>query len=248
MFLLPLVCVLITMFFNLSPELSLGFMLLAASPGGPTANLFSHIARGDVALNITLTAINSILSLLTLPLILNWSLVHFNVGTDLYVPMQFSKTIEVCAIVLFPVGIGMIIRNRNLKLSERLAKSVKILSAVFLFFIIIAAILKEKAHLADYIQQVGFAALTFNLLSLLMGYLIPRWMKLDSRQATAIGMEVGIHNGTLAILIAGTVLQNTTMAIPAAIYSLLMFITAGLFGYLMSRRNEDVLLVQKPIS
>ena len=240
MFLLPAVCVVVIKLFGLSPELAVGLMLLAASPGGATANLFSHIAKGDVALNITLTAINSVLSLFTLPFIVNWSLSYFQVGVDKYVPMQVGKTIEVCAIVLIPVCIGMFIRSKNLKLSESLAKPVKILSAVFLVLVILSALLKEKANLGSYFQQVGMAALAFNVASLAVGYLIPRIIKLDSKQSTAIGMEVGIHNGTLAILIAGKVLENNMMSIPPAIYSLIMFLTASAFGYWASRRNSAV--------
>lgn len=240
MLVLPAVCYAIAVGFGLPPPLAVGLMLLAASPGGASANLYSHLARGDVALNITLTAVNSVLSLLTLPLIINFSLEHF-MGEGKVIPLQFDKVVQVFAIVLVPVTIGMAIRARAPGLSARLDKPVKISSVVFLLLIIVAAVLKERATLGAYFQEVGLAALTFNLASMSVGYLIPRLVRLPRRQAIAIGMEIGIHNGTLAIAIASapSLLNNTTMAIPAAIYSLIMFFTAGIFGYLVNRRPES---------
>jgi BASS family bile acid:Na+ symporter len=212
-------------------------MLLAASPGGATANLFSHLARGDVALNITLTAVNSALSVLTLPFIVNFSLNHF-MGEGRAVPMQFDKVVQVFAIVLVPVSIGMLIRAKRQPLAARLERPVRILSAVFLVLIIGATVAKERANIVDFFQQVGLAALVFNLASMAVGYLVPLIARVPERQAVAIGMEIGIHNGTLAIAIASspTLLNNSTMAVPPAIYSLIMFFTAAAFGVLASRR------------
>ena len=234
MFILPIVCFMIVNGFNLAPDLAVGLMLLAASPGGSTANLFSHLANGDVALNISLTAFNSVLSLLMLPLIVNFSLDYF-METGQVIPMQFKKIIEVFAIVLVPVTIGMFIKSWKPIVSDKLDKPVKILSAIFLVIIIIAAILKEKSHIVEYFQQIGIPALLFNVLSLVVGYYLPRMLKIGKKQAIAIGMEIGIHNGTMAIFIATTVLNNSVMSIPPAIYSLIMFLTASMFGYLVNK-------------
>jgi BASS family bile acid:Na+ symporter len=235
--LLPVACFFIARAFNLPPELAVGLMLLAASPGGATANLFSHLARGDVALNITLTAVNSLLSLATLPLIVNLSLARF-MGEGRAVPMQFSKVIQVFAIVLIPVSIGMVLRAKKKELAQQLDKPVRILSALFLLLVIGGAVNAERANVVNYFQQVGLAALVFNLVSMAVGYLVPLVARLPEKQAVAIGMEIGIHNGTLAITIASSpmLLNNSTMSIPPAIYSLIMFFTAGLFGYFASRR------------
>ena len=234
MFILPIVCFMIVKGFNLAPELAVGLMLLAASPGGSTANLFSHLANGDVALNISLTAFNSVLSLLMLPLIVNFSLDYF-MESGQVIPMQFKKIIEVFAIVLVPVTIGMFIKSWKPIVSDKLDKPVKILSAIFLVIIIIAAILKEKSHIVEYFQQIGIPALLFNVMSLVAGYYLPRMLKIGKKQAIAIGMEIGIHNGTMAIFIATTVLNNSVMSIPPAIYSLIMFLTASMFGYLVNK-------------
>lgn len=234
--LLPSVCYTIARGFGLAPELAVGLMLLAASPGGATANLFSHLAKGDVALNVTLTAVNSVLSLFTLPLIVGFAMQAF-LGDARAIPMPFAKIIEVFVIVLVPMGIGMTIRAKAPGFAARSAKTVKILSAVVLFLVIGGTVLKARANLGDFFQQVGVPALVFNLVSMAVGYFAPRLLRIDERQSIAIGMEIGIHNGTLAIAIAGpTLLNNSTMAIPPAIYSLIMFFTAAAFGWVVNRR------------
>lgn len=237
MLLLPVACLGIAHAFDLHPAFAVGLMLLAASPGGATANLFSHLAKGDVALNITLTAVNSVLSLVTLPLIVNLSLAHF-LGEERSIPLQFSKVISVVAVVLVPVAIGMVVRARRPDVADRLDRPVRILSAVFLVFVIVSAILKERAILAEAFREVGLAALAFNLASMAVGYFVPRLARVERKQAIAIGMEIGIHNGTLAITIASSphLLNNGAMAIPAAIYSLIMFFTAAAFGMVVARR------------
>ncbi len=239
MLILPAACLGIAHAFNLGPELAVGLMLLAASPGGATANLFSHLAKGDVALNITLTAVNSVLSLITLPLIINYSLEHF-LGEGRSIPLQAGKVLSVFAVVLVPVAIGMLVRHRRPLVADRMDKPVRIISAVFLVLIIASAIIKERARIGGHFQDVGLAALAFNLTSMAIGYLIPRLLRVERRQAIAIGMEIGIHNGTLAIAIASSpvLLNNPTMAIPPAIYSLIMFATAALFGWFVSRRTR----------
>lgn len=234
--LLPLACFFLAKLFGLAPALAVGLMLLAASPGGTTANLYSHLAHGDVALNITLTAVNSVVAILTMPLIVNLSLAHF-MSADQAIPLQFAKVVQVFAIVLGPVAIGMWLRSRFPHFAERMQKPVKIISALFLLLIILLAVAKDWRTFVEYAPAVGGAALAFNLLSMAVGYCVPRLLKLDLRQAIAIAMEIGIHNGTLAIALAlsPALLNNPTMAIPAAIYSLIMFVTAALFGLWVNR-------------
>lgn len=237
MLILPGVCLGIAHVFALPPVLAVGLMLLAASPGGAVANLFSHLAKGDVALNITLTAVNSVLSLATLPLIVNYSLVHF-LGEGRSIPLQFGKVMQVVALVLVPVALGMLVRSLRPAVANRLDKPVRLISALFLAAVVIATIIKERAMIGGAFEAVGLAALAFNLSSLLIGFVVPRIFQVDTRQSVAIGMEIGIHNGTLAITIASSpsLLDNPAMAVPAAIYSLIMFVTASLFGIYVARR------------
>lgn len=234
--LLPWVAFALALGFRLSPELAVGLMLLAASPGGATANIYSHLARGDVALNITLTAINSALCLLTLPLILNLSLEHF-LGAGQYVPPPTRKVIEVAVIIVLPVLLGMLVRARAPAFAARAETPFRLLSVLVLALLIVAAISKEWQTLAASLAAVGLACLLFNLASMAVGYAAPIALRLPRRQATAIAMEIGIHNGTLAIFIALNVLANATMSIPAAVYSLLMFVTAAVFAAWVARGN-----------
>ncbi|MFP2932180.1 bile acid:sodium symporter family protein [Pyxidicoccus sp. 3LG] len=240
MLLLPLVCALVAHAFGLPPELAVGLMLLSASPGGATANLFSHLARGDVALNITLTAVNSALTLFTLPLIINLSMTHF-MGEGRAVPMQFAKVLQVFIIVLGPVSIGMFVRSKRPSLALKLDKPIRLLSAVFLAALIGAAVYQERENALGFFKQVGPAALAFNVASMAVGYCVPLLLRLPRKQAVAIGMEIGIHNGMLAIAIAlsPTLLNNPTMSIPPAIYSLIMYFTAAAFGYFVSRGHAE---------
>lgn len=238
---LPLACFAIARGFGLAPELAVGLMLLAASPGGATANLYSHLSRGDVALNITLTAVNSVLSLVTLPIIVSLSLTAF-LGADQAVPMQFGKIIQVFVIVLGPVTVGMLVRARRPALAQRLDRPVRLLSALVLVVIVAGTLLRERANVGSFFAQVGLPCLVFNLLSMGVGFFLPRVLRLERRQAIAIAMEVGIHNSTLAITIASapTLLNNPVMAVPPAVYSLVMLVTAAAFGFFVNRRAEPV--------
>jgi BASS family bile acid:Na+ symporter len=219
---------------DLPPELAVGLMLLAASPGGATANIYSHLAHGDVALNITLTAVNSLLALVTLPLIVDASLAHF-LGQDQYVPPPTRKIVEVAAIIVVPVVLGMALRAGLPRLAAALERPIRVFAVLVLAAVIMAAIVAEWERLPGFIAAVGAVCLAFNLLSMAIGYGLPRVLALPRGQAIAISMEIGIHNGTLAIFIALNVLQNAAMSVPAAVYSIIMFVTAGVFTAWLNR-------------
>jgi bile acid:Na+ symporter, BASS family len=237
--LLPAICFGLARASGLAPELAVGLMLLAASPGGTTANLYSHLFGGHVALNITLTAINSILAVVTLPVVVNLSAAYFLAeGAD--IGLQFDKVLQVFAIVLVPVAIGMLVRSRAPGLAARLDRPVRILSVVVLVAVIAGAVFKERENIADYFVSVGLAVLAFNVLSLLIGYGVPRIAGVDHRASIAAGFEIGIHNSTLAITIAlsPALLDSVQMAIPAAVYGIVMFFTAAIFGWLVTRNRS----------
>ena len=170
---------------------------------------------------------------------MNFALEQF-MGEGKAIPLQFAKVMQVFAIVLIPVGIGMLIRAKRQAFAAKMERPVRLLSAVILLVFIVAAIIKERETIGTSFAAVGLAALAFNLVSMGVGYGVPRLIKLPERQAIAIGMEIGIHNGTLAIALAVSpqILNNSTMSIPAAIYSLIMFFTAAGFGWLVSRRAK----------
>ena len=235
---LPWVAFALALALALPPALAVGLMLLAASPGGATANIYSHLARGDVALNITLTAINSALCLLTLPLILNLALEYF-LGAGQYVPPPTRKVVEVAVLIVLPVLLGMAARARAPGFAARAEKPLRLLSVLVLVLLIVAAVAQEWRTLLASFATVGLACLLFNLASMGVGYAAPLALRLPRRQAIAIAMEIGIHNGTLAIFIALNVLGDSAISIPAAVYSLLMFLTAAAFAAWLVRRGPQ---------
>lgn len=237
--LLPAACFGLAIGFGLIPQLAVGLMLLAASPGGSIANIFSHLSNGDVALNITLTAVNSLLSLLTLPIVVNLSLAYF-MGEGRDVPLQPAKILQVFAFVLIPVIVGMMVRRRWPLIAARMDRPVRQVSMVVLALMFALVFVSAREALAAHLMTVGVVVLIFNVLSLAVGYTVSRAAKLGRPQAIAIALEVGIHNAALAITIALSplLLADPTMAIPPMIYGLTMVLTAVGFGMLVNRSRH----------
>jgi BASS family bile acid:Na+ symporter len=233
---LPALCFAMVLLLGLPPVLCVGMMLLAASPGGTSASLFSHLFRGDVALNVTVTAINSLLAVVTLPLVVNLSLSYFLSGDDA-IGLQLDKLTPVLAVVVLPVFLGMTIRHGAPAFAERMDRPVRIAAVAVLMIIAVAAIISERNNLAGYLGVVGTAACVFCLLGLTVGYYLPRLTRIGHRQAIALSMEIGVHNGALAITIAISLLNNTEVAIPAAIYTIAQPVLAGAVGTLIVRSH-----------
>ena len=218
----------------LPPLLAVGLMLLAASPGGSTANLFSYLFKGDIALNITLTAINSVMAAFTLPFIVNFSIQYFmNDGQQ--ISLQLSKILQVFAIIIIPVCIGMLIRHYVPNFTAKLNKPLRIFAVSFLVLIIVGAVVKERHQILEYLAQIGLATVLFCLCSLIIGYFVPRLLGINSAQARACAFEIGIHNSTLAMTIALTIMASSTIAMPAAVYSIFMYVFAAVFGMLLNK-------------
>lgn len=239
--LLPLVCFGLVVAFDLPALLAVGLMLLAASPGGTSANLFSHLFRGDVALNVSLTAVNSVISIVSLPIITNLAIGYFDLDDN--VGLQFGKVVEVFAIVLVPVGIGMLVRAKAAGFADRMDKPVRVGSAVILAVLVVGILASESENVRGYLGDVGLAAAVFCAVSLVTGYAVPRAAGVRDDQAIACSMEIGVHNGTLAIYVALEVLDNLSqdqqeqVAVPAAVYSIIMFVFAAAWGTYISRRT-----------
>jgi BASS family bile acid:Na+ symporter len=233
---LPLVCYALIIFFDLTPIYAVGLMLLAASPGGISANLFSHLFGGNLAMNISLTAINTVLSIITLPLIANLAIEIF-AKTGQVVPLQMSKVIEVIVLILIPVSIGMLARVKAPGFAARMDKPMKIFSALLLLALMGLTLMREWNALLQYFSHLGPAVLIFNLVSLFSGFYVSRMYGLDKPMATAISYEIGIHNAALAMYIGMKVLNNPGLALPSAIYSASMLIVGAIFGFLVLGRG-----------
>jgi BASS family bile acid:Na+ symporter len=239
---LPLVGLGLAIAFPLSPELAVGVMVLAACPGGPTSNLISYLVRGNVALSISLTAISSLVTVFTIPLVVNGAMQFFmGTGSDLQLP--FGNTVlQIAVITLVPVSLGMVLHRLAPVGAARLEAGVKWLSLGFLGLIIAGLLVQERQNVVDFFVQVGLVTLTLNVVTMALGYAIGLAGRLPIPSRKAIAVEVGIQNGTLAIAVASapTLLNQPTLAIPAAIYSLLMFVTSAVFAVLVRRIPDRV--------
>ncbi len=232
---LPLVGFGLVKLFGLQGALAVGMMVIAACPGGATSNLIAHLSRGDTALSISLTAVSSLATVLTIPLIVNFSIAYFGEQGSVLLPV--GRTIaQIFVITIIPVAIGMWVRQRKPALAHKADKPVRILSAVFLALIIAAAILKERDNLVAFFKLIGPATLALNVAMIALGYGLSRALRLGERQSVTIAIETGIQNGTLGIFVAATLLKSSSMTIPSAIYSLIMFGTAVLVISYGSRR------------
>ena len=230
---LPIVALLIVMFWPLSPELAIGVMILAAAPGGVTSNVLTSFAKGNIALSISLTAINSILCVITVPLILMIaiSVLDFtkfiNEGQSL-----FSVASQMFLIVTIPVIVGVLLSS-ILSSFEKIAKNISIILFVL---VLIGAILSQRENVITYFAQAGLVMLFLNIIMMIIIYLLSNTLKSSKETFRCWLMEVGLQNGTLAIVVANTFFASTVYLIPAAIYSLIMYATALPLIYFL-RRN-----------
>ncbi len=239
---LPLLAFGIANTFHLSPEHAVGLMILAVCPGGATSNLITHLSRGNVALSITLTAFSSTITLFTIPFLVNFSLDHFlNRSQPIHLPVLETMA-QISAVTLLPVIIGMFVHRRYPALTHRTEGMVRKISALLLAVIVLAAILKERHHLVESFLAVGPASLALNVGSLLIGMASAKLLLHDLKQSISIAVESGIQNGALGITIAATLLQEPAMAIPPAIYSLVMFLVGfvaiALFSRMVQRAEQ----------
>ena len=234
--LLPLIGFGIASVFNLRPEIAVGIIILVACPGGPTSNLITHLAKGNTALSVTLTALNSFITILTIPFIVNIGLEQF-LDEGQLVRLPIYKTIlQTMVIIIIPIVIGMTIRKYAVNFATKMAKPVRIASGVVLTLVIIGIMLAKKEVLVDYIKEVGPASLALNVMTMFVGYRTAKWLKLNDKSAICISIESGIQNATLAISIAVVLLNNQDFAIAPAVYGLLMFFPAGAMIYWANKK------------
>lgn len=223
---LPLVAYVLISFFDVRPALAIGLIILAACPGGPTSNLITHLCKGDTALSVSLTAVSSILTLFTIPLILEWSVQYYSAQDTVIEINRLDIFKDLLLVSLVPIALGMLIKHYKSDFAVKMEKPVKIASALILLVLIVGLTIKERANIIPYFSEVGLSALSLNIVSLALGFTTARLMGLNKQQSISISIESGIQNGTLAIGIAIGILHNSDYAIPAAVYSLIMFLSA----------------------
>lgn len=234
-FLLPLIGALIALIVPMQPEIAVGLIVLAVCPGGPSSNLVTYLAKGDVALSVTLTAVSSTITVVTIPLLTNQALQHF-LGKSVAIALPIGSTmLQIFLITLLPTAIGMAIRHQFPDTARRLEKQMSRLAVALLALIIVLLLIREGDKLPGFLVQVGIGVVLLNLLAMLAGLLAGKLFGLPLAQQLCIAIEVGIQNGTLAIAITAGLLNNPDMAVPAAVYSLLMYVTG--FGAILYGRQ-----------
>jgi len=233
--LLPLIGALITLVVPMQPAIAVGLIVLAVCPGGPSSNLVTYLAKGDVALSVTLTAVSSIITVFTIPLFTNLAL-QFFLGKSAAIALPIGSTmLQIFLITLLPTAIGMAIRHQFPNTARRLEKQMSRFAVGLLALIIVLLLVREGSKLPGFLVQVGIGVVLLNLLATLTGFLAGKLFRLSLAQQICIAIEVGIQNGTLAIAITAGLLNNPDMAVPAAIYSLLMYVTG--FGAILYGRQ-----------
>lgn len=224
--------------YGLGPTFAVGLVLLGASPGGTMANLLTHLARGDTALSVSMTALSSLAAVVTVPVALALAVGHFDASVADDVSMS-GIVARVFAITLVPLTIGMRIRHRHEGWALANEQRIKRIAMTAFVAIVAGAVASEWSTITEHFAELAIAALTLNVAAMTASFSIARAAHLDPRQATAVAMELGVHNSTLTIAVA--TLISDDLAIPAAIYSAFMFLTAGSFAWVMARRNGSAL-------
>ena len=235
---LPIVGFLLAIAFGLSPVMAVGLMILATCPGGPTSNLITQVCKGNIALSVTLTAIASIVSILTIPFILSYALDYFGSGTNVTIKLPIIDTIvQIMGITVIPISLGMLIRRFKSNFARRMEKPMRIVSTVIFILVFIAVIAANFNIVGQAMKEVGLVTLLLNILTLGLGYLTARLFKLNLKNAISISVESGIQNGALAFVIATSILNNVEMGIPTAAYVIWMYITGGILMWQLGKRS-----------
>ena len=233
--LLPLACFAMIKVAGLGGAFAVGFMILAACPTGSTSNLLTYIARGDVALALSFTAVASVLTIFTLPMIVSFSLDYF-VGTEQAVPAPVATMMgQIFLMVGLPVALGMFVRSRRPSWALAVEPKATKVATVLFILIVIAAAAKNWVLLRDNFATLAPVAVALNVTMLLCGFLVARLARLSRRQSITLGIETAVQNATLALVIASTVLKQDAMAIPGALYGVLMYAGGLVFAYSMRR-------------
>ncbi len=235
--LLPIIGFSLAIAFDLSPVMAVGLMILATCPGSPTSNLITQLCKGNIALSVTLTAIASIVTVLTIPFILSYTLDYFGSGTDVTIKLPIIDTIvQIMGITVIPISVGMLIRRFKTKVARRMEKPMRMASTVIFILVFIAVLAANFNIINEAMKEVGLVTLLLNIITLGLGYLTARLFKLNVKSAISITVESGIQNGALAFVIATSILNNIEMGMPTAAYAIWMYITGGILMWQLGKR------------
>ena len=234
--LLPIVAFILIKVFTLSPELALGVMIIAAAPGGVTSNVLTKFANGDVALSVSLTAVVSLLSIFTVPLIIyNASNL---IGIEIVKEISMLRiSFKMFLVVTVPVLIGMIVRSFFTSFIDTKTLLIQ-RTSIILFLIVFAAIwIEEWDNILNYLSSAGLITLMLNIIMIFLGYYIAKFFASGLPQRKCISLECGLQNGTLAVFVATQLFDDIAFMVPTAAYALIMFVTAIIFVLIIRKIN-----------
>ena len=233
--LLPIIAFVLVKMWPIAPELAIGVMIIAAAPGGVTSNLLTSFAKGDVALSISLTAIISLLSVITIPFIVLTS-VGLLAGSSITQDISLiGMARDMFLIVTVPVILGMLFRRFISVIASKFEPIAKKISTVLFVLVLLGAIAAERENVVSYFAQAGLITLVLNVVMMVVAYLVAQSFASGTKQKKCITIECGLQNGTLAIFVATSIFGGGMYVIPAATYSLIMFATSLIFVFLVRK-------------
>ena len=234
---LPLIGFAIVVLFDLNPTMAIGVMILSVCPGGPTSNLITQVSHGNIGLSVTLTALASLITVFTIPILLSKAIAYFTGDTDVVIQLPVLQTmLQILVITVIPISIGMLIRKRRETFALRMEKPMRTASTVLFVIIFLIIIIANKENLTQAMKEVGLATLLLNISTMGLGYLTAKIFGITGASQISITIESGIQNGTLAFVIATTILNNLEMGLPTGAYSIWMFITGGILMWRLGNK------------
>ena len=236
--LLPIIAFILVSIWPISPELAIGVMIIAAAPGGVTSNILTSFAKGDVALSVSLTAIISLLCVVTVPFIIVSSLGLLGLDNITQNISLISMAISMFLIVTVPVIIGMLFRKFASNVASKFEPIAKTISIVLFVIVLLGAILAEKDNIVSYFADAGLITLILNVAMMIVAFYIAQLLGTGNSQKKSIAIECGLQNGTLAIFVGTTLFGGGAYVIPAATYSLIMFATSLIFVFFIRKTNN----------
>ena len=234
---LPLIAFLLIAIFRIPSEIAIGIMIIASAPGGVTSNILTKFANGDVALSISLTAIISLLSIITVPFIIFKSIDLLNASSNTNEISMTGISIKMFLVVTLPVILGMIIRKFANNIISSNEKSIQTISFILFLIVLFGAIIQERSNIVPYLIKAGTVTFLLNVIMMTIGFYVGKIFATGIEQRKCISLECGLQNGTLAIFVASQIFNDVTFIIPAAIYSLIMFVTSLVFVFFIKKSD-----------
>ena len=234
---LPIIAFALVFILDVPVELAVGLMIIAAAPGGVTSNILTKFANGDVALSISLTAVISLLSILTVPFIIFKSIDLLNASANTNEISMIGISVKMFLVVTLPVILGMIIRRFANNFVSSNEKIIQTISLILFLIVLFGAIIQERSNIIPYLMKAGTITLLLNIIMMMIGFYVGKFFATGIKQRKCISLECGLQNGTLAIFVATQIFNDVTYIIPAAIYSLIMFATSLIFVFLIKKTN-----------